>query len=120
MKKVKMFLVSLLTAILCLFCLASCGERGVYRLTGYDPIGDDYRDIDSDATASYIELQRKDVAVVSIDLAGIATIEGTGTWTEVSKNKYKISVDGLSYEVTIQDDTMILDVKIGKIILEKD
>ncbi len=120
MKKVKIFLVSLLTAILCLFCFVSCGERGVYRLTGYDPIIGNDINIDSDSTASYIELQRKDVAVVSLNLAGIATIEGSGTWTEVSKNKYKISVDGLSYDVTIQDDTMILDVKVGKIILEKD
>ena len=119
MKKVKIFLVSLLTAILCLFCLASCGERGVYKVTAYE-VGASTVDVDSDATASYIELQRKDVAVVSLDIAGIATIEGTGTWTEVSKNKYKISVDGLSYDVTIHDDEMIFDFKVAKIILEKD
>ena len=119
MKKLKIFLVSLLTAILCLFCLASCGERGVYKVTAYE-VGSSTIDVDSDSTASYIELKRKDVAVVSLDIAGVATIEGTGTWSEVSDDKYKITVDGVSYEVTIHDDEMIVNLLVGKIILEKD
>ncbi len=117
MKKIKVFLVSLLTIVLAMFCLAGCGKTGKYVATAYK-IGSTTTDL-TDST-SYVELKGDNVAVVSIDLK-ITKIEGEGTWKEgEEKNTVVITVSNVPYPVTIDGNTMTLDLGIaGSIILEK-
>ena len=117
MKKLKVFLVSLLTVVMAMFCLGACGQQGKYEAVSYKLLGATV-DISGD-DASYVELKSKNEAVVSITIASM-TWEGTGTWEKgEEKNTVVITIDGVSHNATVEDGKMTLDMGVGSIIFEK-
>ena len=120
MKKVKIWLLTLLTVVMALFGLSACGETGVYKVTEYK-VGMGSIDVDEDFTDSYIELKSGNKLVVSIDIANVATLEGTGTWEKgEEKNSYILNIEGIEYPVKIVDEEMVITIAVVQIVLEKD
>ena len=124
MKKVKVFLVGILTLVLSLFCLVGCFKTGVYKATAIKTTilgATTTTELEPGEDSSYIELKSDNVAVVSINLS-ITKIETTGTWTEGEDGKVMIETEsGVDYTVTIDGSTMTLDLgSIGQIIFEKE
>ncbi|MBQ8685962.1 MAG: hypothetical protein IJ514_07310 [Clostridia bacterium] len=118
MKRLKVFLVSVLAVLTMLLGFVGCGAKGVYRLESYEVAGFTKTVEDS---ASYIELKSKDEVYVSIAIGDYITLEGDGTWTELEEdNKYQLEVKGVKYNVTIIDGEMIVDFLVVKAVLEKD
>lgn len=102
MKKIKILLVSLLTVILSLFCLASCGETGKWEVTKYK-VGSVYIEVDDE---SYIEMKSDKTIVIAIKI-GSATIEKEGTWAKgEEKGTYLLTFENSTEELTIEDDVM--------------
>lgn len=117
MKKFKLFLATVLTVILALFCLGGCFEKGKYEIEEY-LIGNTVTEVEDNI--SYIELKKGKVAVVAIDLK-IFKIEGEGTWKKGDeKNQIVVSVGGVDYTVEKKGDTLTMDVKVAKLVFEKD
>ena len=107
MRKMKTAIVSMLAALMALFCLVGCGTTGKYIATAYKagPITMDLTDSDS-----YVELKGGDEAVVSIDLV-VGKLEGTGTWTKgEEKNTVVVTVEGIEYTATIEDGKMTMNI----------
>jgi len=127
MKKLKVFLVSLLAMLTVLFCFASCGMSGTYKATAFDPVALEAIDIESEETASYIKFASgKSVEIsINIDLPLVDPIEikGNGTWAEdaETKGKYVVTLEsGAKFNFTKVDGDIHLDVGFGVLILEKD
>ena len=127
MKKLKVFLVSVLAMLTVLFCFASCGMNGTYKATAFDPVALEAIDIESDETASYIKFASgKSVEIsINIDLPLVDPIEikGNGTWAEdaETKGKYVVTLEsGAKFKFTKVDGDIHLDVGFGVLILEKD
>ena len=117
MKKVKVFLVSLLTVALAMFSLASCVQPGKYEAESYK-LGSLTMEI-SDDNASYVELKWNKDAVVSIQVASM-TWEGTGTWKSgEDKNTIVITINDTEHTATVDGDELILDMGVGSIVFEK-
>lgn len=116
MKKLKVLLVGLLTIIMSLFCLTGCFEKGKYEAVSYTS-GPVTLDVSSE-DASYVELKSDDVAVVSINL-DVMKLEGEGTWTKGEDGEVIIKIGVAEYTATIDGKTMVLDMEIVKITLEK-
>lgn len=119
MKKVKIWLLTLLTVVMALFGLSACGETGVYKVSEYK-VGIVSFDVDEDATDSYIELKSGNEVVLNISVERVS-LEGTGTWEKgEEKNSYVLNVEGEKYPVTIDDGEMVITILGVQIILEKD
>ena len=117
MRKIKTIVVSMLAVLMALFCLVGCGTTGKYVATAYK-VGSITTTLTE--STSYVELKGDNVAVVSIDMK-LGKIEGEGTWAKgEEKNTVVITVSGIPYTVTIDGNTMTLDMGFaGSIILEK-
>lgn len=117
MKKCKLFLITVLTVILSLFCFAGCFEQGKYEIEEI-VTGNTVKEVDNNL--SYIELKKGNVAVVSIDLA-LLKVEGEGTWKKGDeKNQIIISIKGIDYTVVKESDTLTLDAGLAKLVFEKE
>ena len=100
-------IVSMLAALMALFCLVGCGQTGKYVATAYKAGS---LTLDLTESTSFVELKSGDEAVVSIDL-GIGELEGTGTWAKgEEKNTVVITVDGIEYTATVEDGKMTMSI----------
>ncbi len=128
MRKLKVFVVSLLASLAVLLCFAGCfgGVEGVYKVTDYR-VGNMSFDV-AESSSSYIEIKEENVVVMDISIGnGVLNIEQTGTWVELEDGKYQIQVKEdnmtISYDATLEDGVMVVDfpVVIGtvKVIAEK-
>ena len=123
MKKIKILLVSLLTVILSLFCLASCGETGKWVAVKYAQktiMGStEYVDIPED-NQSYIEMNKDNTIVIFIEINGIS-INKNGVWAKgEEEGAYLLTFDGSTEELTIEDGVMTYDAgALGIIQFEK-
>lgn len=119
MKKLKVFLVSLLAMITALFCFSGCfgSVAGVYKVTDYR-VGGMHFDAPANAP-SYIEI--KDDNTVEMDISlNIFTIEETGTWVETEeKDKYRIETEYDSYEAYFKNGALIVEFGKVTVIAEK-
>ena len=119
MKKIKMLLVGLLTVLMSLYCLTGCYllQVGTYKAVSYKAgpvsieVGED--------NESYVELKYNKEAYVSIDLV-VTKMEGTGTWEAgEEKNEVIITIDEVKYPVTIEGNTMTVEILGTEVILER-
>lgn len=115
MKKVKLFLVSLLTVILSLFCLVGC-TTGKYKAVSYK-IGPASVDITDEDNESYVELKGDNTAIVHVKVATIS-VDGTGTWEE-KDDKISITIEGVTYSATEKDGVLTVNFLIGSVVLKK-
>ena len=99
MKKLKNLLVVLLAMIMCTFCLVACGEKGKYEAVSYTVAGFTKEVAEDDA--SYIELKKDNVAVVSIKVTDTLKWDGEGTWEKGEDGVITITVGVVKYNVTI-------------------
>ena len=107
MRKMKTIVVSMLAALMALFCLVGCGTTGKYVATAYKA-GNATLDLTN--STSYVELKSDDVAVVSIDLM-LGKLEGTGTWTKgEEKNTVVVTVGGIKYIATVEGGKMTMEI----------
>ena len=126
MKKIKVFLVSMLSVLTMLVCFVGCGPMGTYKATAFDPIALEAIDIESEETASYIKFEsgKKVVISINVDLPLVDPIEikGNGTWAETeTKDKYEVTLENdAKFYFTKVDGDIHLDVGFGVLILEKD
>ncbi len=120
MRKIKVFVVSLLAALAVLLCFAGCGEKGIYRIEAYEiPSIGITKEVE--ANMSYVELKKDGVAEVSIDLGVIGKKVGTGTWEKTDeKNRYILTLDEVEYPIMIVDEEMIIEMDFANIVLEKE
>ncbi len=121
MKKVKLLVVSILTVILSLLCLASCGVEGKYTLVSIQ-LGSSTTTVEE--STSYVELKSENVADVSITidlpLVGEKSLTGEGTWKEGEEdNSYVITVSGIPYNAVVDGNVLTLDIFGVKINFEK-
>ena len=121
MKKVKLLFVSLLTVVLSLLCLASCGVNGKYTLASIQ-VGSTTTTVEE--SESFVELKSDNAATVSITvnvpLVGEKTLQGEGSWKEGDEDKaYVITLDGIPYNVTIDGKVLTLSVFGIKLNLQK-
>ena len=114
MKKLKVFLVSLLAMITALFCFAGCfgGVEGVYKVTDYR-VGNMSFDV-AESSTSYIEIKEDNVVVMDISVGNALTIEETGALVEKEeKGEYEIQVKEenvtTSYKATLEDNVLIVE-----------
>ena len=117
MKKIKILLVSLLTVILSLFCLASCGETGKWVAKSYEAevFGATVTKEIEDSN-SYIELKNDKTIVISIETA-LGTISKTGTWAKGENDgEYLLTFENSTETLTIKDGVM----KYSVYVLEKE
>lgn len=122
MKKFRTMLVVVFATMMMLVAFASCAilQAGKYQATSYK-FGALSVDIKSEENPSYVELKINGDAEVSISVAGF-TWEGTGTWAkddEGKENTVDVTVEGVTWEATIDGSTMSLNVGLGSIILQK-
>ena len=102
MKKFKVLLISILTIVLSLFCLTSCGEEGRWEVTHYK-VGDMYVEVDSD---SYIEMRNDKTLFIDIEI-GLVHIYKEGTWAKGEEDgEYVVTFNGSAEEMTINDNVM--------------
>ena len=112
MKKVKSYLVALLTIVMALFCFVGCTPFGKYTATAYK-IGS--VSIEIEDGNSYIELKIDKTAVIHIDIAGVMTIEDSGTWERGEEDKeYIITTENTTYSVKVDGDTLTYGVVVFK------
>jgi hypothetical protein len=117
MKKLKVFLVSVLAMLVVLICFVGCGVKGVWRVESYE-IGGFSKEVEE--SSSYIEFKGDNAVTLSISV-GTLKFEGDGTWSKgEEKDTYVIDFNGAKYIVKMVDDDMIVDFKVGKIVLDKD
>ena len=128
MKKLKVFLVSLLAMLTVLFCFAGCfgGVEGVYKVTDYRVSNMSF-DV-AESSTSYIEIKEDNAVVMNISIGNdLLTIEETGTWVELEDGSYQIQVvEGdmtISYDATLKDGVLVVDFPVGfgtvKVIAQK-
>lgn len=128
MKKIKLLTVSLVTVLLCLFCLAGCSMEGTYKLSKWKlpKIGTEIViDKDSESNLS-INLEKDGVVTVSGKLvsSGIVLLDmttpQTGTWEKGDNGIVKISVGILQVEATVKGGEMVFEsTGLGKLTLKK-
>lgn len=108
MKKIKTIVVSMLAALMALFCLVGCASTtGKYVATAYKAGA---LTLDLTDSTSYVELKSGDEAVVSIDIV-VGKLEGTGTWAKgEEKNTVVITVEGVEYTATVEDGKMTMSI----------
>ena len=107
MKKVKLYLVSLLTIVMALFSFVGCGPVGKYTATSYKmgPVSVAIED-----SNSYIELKLDKSATIHIDIAGVMTIEDRGKWEKGEDKEVKITTENTTYTVTVDGNTLTYGV----------
>ena len=114
MKKARVFLVTILTFILCLFCFAGCGVKGTYKFESMTvktagvevatvKVGEEYEGEKLDADYLTIDLQKDGVAVFG------GEEELTCSWEE-KDGVVTFTYEGEKlYEATIEDGVMTID-----------
>ena len=120
MKKIKVFLVGLMTVILSLFCLVGCFKSGRYEAVAYKagPITIDIT-AEHEEDVSFVELNFDKTANVSINIA-IGKIEGSGTWENgEGENEVVITIEERKYTATVEDGKLIVEIFGTQIIFEK-
>ncbi|MBE7085730.1 MAG: hypothetical protein E7366_01060 [Clostridiales bacterium] len=115
MKKFKLFLVAILTVIMSVFCLASCGASGTYKVTSYKA-GPISIEVEED-NESYIKVKGDEVTM-SIKV-GSVKLEGTGTCEKGEDNAYVLTIEGVKYNATIEKGVMTINLLGTELILEK-
>jgi hypothetical protein len=112
MKKVKLYLVSLLTVIMALFSLVGCTPIGKYTATAYKLGGASLEIEDSN---SYIELKIDKTAEIHIEISVLGmSINDSGTWARGDGNIVIITTESSEYEVTVDGDTLTYGVIVFK------
>ena len=111
MKKVKLFLATLLTVVLALFCLAGCSVEGTYKLskivvengdqkTVYR-LGDEYQG--ETLTKDFVVWELKENGKFTLTMGkGEGQIVRNGTWKEKDDDIF-LTVDGVTIEVDEDD-----------------
>ena len=121
MKKLKVFLVSVLAIITVLFAFVGCGLlglKGVYRVESYEIAGFSK---EVEESASYIEFKSGNVVTLSLNVANVLTLQGDGTFSKgEEKDTYVIDFKGVKYPVKVVDGDIIVDFSVAKIVLDKD
>ncbi len=110
MKKMKVFLVGILTLVLSLFCLVGCFKTGKYEAVTYTSVGllgTTTEEFPED-NASYIELKDEGVVYVSLEILG-QEIEGEGTWTDNEDGTITIKAGILNVTATLEGGTLIFE-----------
>ena len=107
MKKVKLYLVSILTILMALFSFVGCGPVGKYTATAYK-LGS--ASISIEDSNSYIELKLDKSATIHIDIAGVMTVEDSGKWEKGEGKEVKITTDSTTYTVTVDGKTLTFGV----------
>ncbi len=115
MKKVKLFLVSLLTVILSLFCLVGC-TAGKYKAVSYN-LGFVSFDITDEDNESYVELKGDKTAIVHVKV-DVISVDGTGTWEE-KDDEISITIEGITYNATEKDGVLTVNFLVGSVVLKK-
>ena len=108
MKKVKLYLVSLLTIVMALFCFVGCGPVGKYTATSYKmgPVSMEIKD-----SNSYIELKLDKSAVIHIEVSALnMSIDDSGTWEKGEDKEVKITTENMTYTVTVDGNTLTYGV----------
>ena len=122
MKKFRTMLVVALATLMMLVTFASCTllQAGKYEATSYK-FGALSVDIKNEETPSYVQLKANKEAIVFISVASF-TWEGTGTWApddEGKDNVIDVTVEGVTWEATVDGGTLTLNVGLGSIVFEK-
>lgn len=112
MKKVKLYLVSLLTIVMALFCFVGCGPIGKYTATAYK-MGS--MSIDINNSNSYIELKIDKTAEIHIEISALnMSIDDSGTWEKGDDKEVVIKTENTTYTVTVDGDTLTYGVIVFK------
>lgn len=121
MKKLKVFLVSLLAMLTVLFCFAGCfgNVAGVYKVTDYR-VGGMHFDAPAN-NPSYIEITDDDKVEIDVSVGTVLSLETTGTWAEgEEKDTYIIETeDGGSYKAYFKSGALIVEFGRVTVIAEK-
>ena len=118
MKKISIVLATVLAFVLSLVCLSGCFlYQGKYTASAI-VIGNTTTELED--SESFVELKGDDVAVVSINILSVVTLEGEGTWKKSEEeDSYVLTVGGINYDFTIEGGKMTIDFAIAKLILER-
>ncbi len=110
MKKMKVFLVGILTLVLSLFCLVGCFKTGKYEVVSYTGAISGSQSVPKD-DESYVELKSDNIVKVylSSDVLPIGSIDEVGTWTEMEDGTIKIEAGIFITTVTIDGGTMTFE-----------
>lgn len=112
MKKVKVYLVSLLTVIMALFCFVGCTPVGKYTATAYK-LGSASLEIKD--SNSYIELKIDKTAEIHIEISALGmSIDDSGTWEKGEDKEVIITTENTTYTVTVDGDTLTYGVIVFK------
>ena len=105
MKKVKLYLVSLLTILMALFSFVGCGPVGKYTATAYKSGSISYAIEESNF---YIELKQDKTAVINIEIpALLLTInDNNATWEKGEGKEVKITTRNITYTATVDGKTL--------------
>ena len=110
MKKISVFVVAIMTLLMSLFCFASCGEKGVYKMTSYQ-YGDTVKMVDSTKEEfSYVELKKGNVATVDVNEA-LLIINVEGSWKRDGDNIIITQVASTGSTEVTTTHTMSIDGK---------
>ena len=121
MKKVKMLLVSLLTVVICLFCLVGCGTAGTYKFAklettvlGTLEVGEKF--MGEELTEDYMVLTLNSDNTFSLSSDDE---DNVGTWTEKA-GKVTLSVEGKALTTaTLNGNDLTFELFGQKITLKK-
>ena len=115
MKKVKLYLVSLLTILMALFSFVGCGPVGKYTATSYKTNSISVAIEDNN---SYIELKLDKTAVIHIDVASFITInDSNATWEKGEGKEVKITTGNITYTAMVEGKTLSLPILSGMTIV---
>lgn len=129
MKKIKLLIVSLLTVLMSLFCLASCATtEGTYKLSSWKlPVVGTEIVIDEESE-SYLSINLEKDGVVTVSgklvVAGNTILDmttpATGTWTKGDDNAVEISAGILEVTATVKSGEMVFEsTLLGTLTLKK-
>ena len=128
MKKIKLLTVSLLTVLLCMFCLVGCSVEGQYKLSKWKlPVLGTEIVIDEEADSSLsINLEKDGVVTVSgkLVVAGSTILDmttpTTGSWEKNEDGTVKISAGLLQVNATVKGGEMVFESSLlGTLTLKK-
>ena len=120
MKKLKVFLVSLLAMLTVLFCFSGCfgGVAGVYKVTDYR-VGGMHFDAPAN-NPSYIEIKDDNTVEIDVSVGSVLSLKETGTWVETEeKDKYRIETEYDAYEAYFKNGALVVEFDYVTVIAEK-
>lgn len=120
MKRMKIWLVGLLTLIISVTCLSGCTlfKVGKYQATSLEVAGFS-KEIDA-ANVPYIDLKLDGTAIVSIQVEGLS-YEGAYNWKEKAEDSVILfkEKEGDGFELRFQDGKLVLNMLVVEIVFEK-